>query len=413
MIAEPCARSRRAARPALAALVALTALGGCKPEVEAPPPPLRPVRAITVTDAEGPRTRTFAGTAQSGAESRLSFKVAGTLTDIPVKVGDDVKKGTLLARLDATDYELQVQEAGAAYAQAQAQLRNAEATFNRTRDLYASRTASRQDLDQARAARDSARASLYSIGKRLQLARSQVRYTKLEAPVDGVISAVAAEVNENVGSGQPVVVLSSGDSPEVRFAVPEVLVARVKAGDTVRVRLDALADRTFDAAVTEVGVTGSGTGSTFPVTARIESPDEAIRPGMAAEVTVDFAAPDPDTRPPLRVPPFAVAEDVDGRFVYVLEDVGGGEATVRRRPVEIGDLTADGLAITAGLEPGLQLVTAGVTRLTDGQRVRVLDGVGLGGGGPAPEVPEAPAPEAPAPEAPADAPAEAAGDDAP
>lgn len=358
-------------RRALAALAALTLLTACRDEAPAPEPVLRPVRFMVVGDAQDARRRTFAGTAQSGAESRLSFKVSGTLTEVPVKVGSEVEKGALLARLDPSDYELQVQEAVAAYTQAQAQLRNAEATFNRTRDLYASRTASRQDMDQARAARDSARASVYSIGKRLQLARSQVKYTRLEAPVDGVVSAVAAEVNENVASGQPVVVLSSGDSPEVRFAVPEVLIARIKTGDTVQVAFDAIDGQRFEAVINEVGVTGSGTGSTFPVTARIEAPDEAIRPGMAAEVTVAFEVADQGGTPAVRVPPFAVVEDVEGRFVYLLEPGGAGQGTVRRQSVEVGDLTADGLAVTLGLVAGDRLVTAGVTMLVDGQTVAV------------------------------------------
>ncbi len=408
-VRSPARRPHAAARITLAALTtigAMTLLPGCQQEAPPAEPTLRPVRFLVVGDALEARRRTFAGTAQSGAESRLSFKVAGTLTEVPVKVGSDVKKGDLLARLDAGDFELQVQEAVAAYSQAQAQFRNAEATFNRTRDLYASRTASRQDMEQARAARDSARATVYSIGKRLQLARSQVKYTRLEAPVDGVVSAVAAEVNENVGSGQPVVVLSSGDSPEVRFAVPEVLIARIKTGDTVDAEFDAIEGRRFSAVVSEVGVTGSGTGSTFPVTARIEEPDEAIRPGMAAEVTVDFEI-DEGQEPAVRVPPFAVAEDVEGRFVYLLEPGADGEGTVRRRAVRIGDLTADGLAVIEGLETGDRLVTAGVSRLVDGQKVLAESRPAAAPADPpaAPAEPPADAPAAPA-EPPADAPAE-------
>ncbi|MCB9527866.1 MAG: efflux RND transporter periplasmic adaptor subunit [Myxococcales bacterium] len=394
---DPASRPRTArllTAPVLIALLALTT--ACQSEAPAPQPVLRPVRVMVVSDALDARGRTFAGTAQSGAESRLSFKVSGTLTEVAVKVGSDVKKGTLLARLDAADYELQVQEAVATYTQGQAQLRNAESTYDRTRDLYASRNASRQDLDQAQAARDSARATLYSIGKRLQLARSQVKYTRLVAPVDGVISGVLAEVNENVASGQPVVVLSSGDSPEVRFAVPEVFVARIKVGDTVGVTFDALRGERFEATVTEAGVSGTNTGSTFPITARVESPDDEIRPGMAAEVTVDFSTGEDGEAPPLRVPPFAVAEDAEARFVYLLEPGAAGEGVVRRRVVEVGDLTADGLAITRGLAPGDRLVTAGVTRLVDGQTVKVL---------PALAGDAAAAPAAPAPAAPDDAPA--------
>lgn len=384
----------------LIACVGLVAVVGCDEAVEPPPPELRPVRVMEVSDVRAERTRSFAGTAKAGTESKLSFKVAGNLRQLTVKVGDTVEKGQLLARVDATDYELQVQEASAAMAQANAQRRNAEATFKRMRDLYANQTASRQDLDNAKAQRDSSRAAAYSVANRLKLARSQVAHTRLEAPVEGTISSISAAVNENVGAGQPVVVLSSGDALEVTVAVPEVLIARIKAGDKVRVKFDAIKDRYFDATVTEVGVSGSRSGATFPVIARLTEADDAIRAGMAAEVTFDFAAAEADESS-VRVPAFSVGEDDAGRFVYVLEPGGDGSGTVKRQAVEIGDLTVDGLAVTSGLEPGALLVTAGVTRITDGMTVRVVERKApaadeTGGSKPA----EPPADEEPAEDAP-------------
>ncbi|MCA9540815.1 MAG: efflux RND transporter periplasmic adaptor subunit, partial [Myxococcales bacterium] len=242
---------------------------------------------MKIEDTTGARSRVFSGTARSGQEARLSFKVSGTVRELAVKVGDTVKKGDLLASVDSSDYELQVQEAAAAMAQAQAQQRSAESTYQRISALYANRTASRQDLDNARAARDSAKASVYSIAKRIQLARSQVDSTRLTAPVDGAVSQVLVEVNENVQGGQPVVLVAAGDDIEVTVAVPEVLISGVKAGDKVSIRFDALKDKTFTGTVTEIAVSGANTGSTFSVSARLEEKDPAIRPGMAAEVEFD------------------------------------------------------------------------------------------------------------------------------
>jgi hypothetical protein len=129
----------------------------------------------------------------------------------------------------------------------------------------------------------------------------------------------------------------------------------------------------FEALVTEVGVAATGTATTFPVTVRLAEGVDDVRSGMAADVAFQFGPVDTVER--IFVPAYAVGEDGDGRYVFLLE--AGSEAgigVVRRTPVEVGpELTPAGqLEILAGLSEGEQLVTAGVRRLTDGQRVRLL-----------------------------------------
>lgn len=128
-----------------------------------------------------------------------------------------------------------------------------------------------------------------SAEKALQLARRKTQYTRLTAPVDGAIAEKRVSANENVQAGQTILRLNSGSQPEVQVTIPEVLIAQIEAGDDVDVRFDALPGRTFAAKVREVGVTATG-GATFPVTVRLNERQEAIRPGMAAEVAFVFAA---------------------------------------------------------------------------------------------------------------------------
>jgi RND family efflux transporter MFP subunit len=370
---QPVSSSLRRAGLLLAA--ALPVAAGCS--AESPREELiRPVRFQEVYATGGERLRTFSGAAQAGVESRLSFKVAGTVRRIRVKVGDRVRSGLLLAELDPRDYELQVEDAEAALAQARARARNAEATLDRVRGLYESNNASQADYDAARAERDSASATVSSGEKKLELARSQLSYTRLVAPVEGAISEVTAEVNENVSQGQTVVVLSSGSLPEVRVAIPEVFIARIREGQRVQVEMDALAGRQFPAVVTEVGVASSGTATTFPVTVRLESRPEGIRPGMAARVA--FRIESGGERERILLPPFAVAEDRSGRFVFVVEPTGSGRGVVHRREVRTGQLTGDGLEILDGLRDGDLVVTAGVSRIEDGLEV-LLPGAGTSG----------------------------------
>jgi RND family efflux transporter MFP subunit len=286
-----------------------------------------------------------------------------------VKVGDRVKAGDPIARLDPVDYDLRVQDARASLTRAQAEARQAEASYERIMRLYENKNASRADLDAARAASEAAAAAVSSALQKLELAQANRSYTELAAPADGAISDVPVEVNENVRPGQVVAVLSSGSRPEVTATVPEALIGQIREGDPVRVTLDALPGRDLAATITEVGVTATRSGAAFPVTARINDEVEDLRPGMAAEVRFTFDG--DDGRERLLIPPSAVLEDRAGRFAFVLERTGDGFGTVHRREVTVGELSDAGLEILDGLADGEAVVTAGVSKVQDGLRVRV------------------------------------------
>ena len=363
-------RSRRRRLTALPLLPILAlAAWGCAEEAP-PEPTLRPVRTLQVYSTGVERVRSFSGTARAGQESRLSFKVSGTIELLGVKVGNRVRPGQLLARLDPQDYQLQVEDAQASLARVRAETRNAEANYARIRDLYENSNASLNDLDAARAGFESATAGLESGEKKLEQARHRLSYTELKAPTAGAISQVPAEVNENVQPGQIVAVLSSEARPEVEIGMPEVFISRVREGQSVEVTFDALGNRTFGATVTEVAVTSTGLATTFPVKARLDHDEPEILPGMAAEVHFRFEG--QGGRELIEVPAFAVSEDRDGRYVYVVEGGEEGVGRAVRREVSVGGLTADGgLEILHGLAEGERVITAGVSRIQDGLAVRL------------------------------------------
>jgi RND family efflux transporter MFP subunit len=313
--------------------------------------------------------REFSGAARAAVESRLSFKVAGTVASVAVKVGDEVRGGDLIAHLDPRDYQLQVQSAEASLSQAKAQARNAAASYERVRALYENGSISLNDFDAARAADESARATVEAAEKGLELARRQLDYTKLTAPVAGAIARVLIEVNENVKVGQEVALLTSGSELEVEVTVPEILISQVRPGQKAVVAFDALADREFAARVSEVGVASTGLVTTFPVIVVLdEQPDEA-RGGMAAQVALTFDS--GDGRERYLVPSVAVAEDRAGRFVYVVKPSKPGLGVVERRPVTVGELTAEGIEIFDGLADGDLVITAGVSKISDGMTVKL------------------------------------------
>ena len=349
-----------------AALISIVACGD-DPRIEEKL--IRPVRTALVRSSASEQVRSFTGSTQAGAEIALSFKVSGTVMQLLVRVGDSVEKGQLIAELDPSDYELREGQARASRALRRAEQRNLEAQYDRVRALYENNNASRTELDAARARAESADSLLEATSKTLELATKQLSYTRLVAPVSGLISEVPGDENENVAAGQTTVVLASGALPEVKIAIPGLLISQVERGDQVMVSLPTVAGPPLPATVIEVGVSAAFGRTTFPVTAELHENHPAIRPGMAAEVEFRFAG---DGKGRLLVPTLAVGEDRQGRFVFVFDSGTDGVGTARRRAVEIASVSSEGVEILSGIDEGERVITAGVRRIQDGLNVRLL-----------------------------------------
>ena len=359
-----------AAAEALLVLSILFWSAGCADTEEAVEEQLRPVRATIVEERSAARARTFSGTSQSSQVSRLSFKVSGTLEDLSIKVGDVLRRGQAIGRVDPSLFELEAQQAEANLLQIQAAERSAAANYQRVKGLYANNNAARNDLDTARANAESAAAQVRAAEKQLELARLNVSYTRLAVTTDCSVASVDVEVNEFVAAGSTVATVNCGRDLEVDLSIPESLIGALSEGLPVEVRFDAVPGEFFDGSITEVGVAARG-GATFPATVAIAGDHPQLRSGLAAEVSFELGSQtDGDV---FLVPLSAVVEDTEGRFVYVAEPSGSGEAVVRRRPVEIGELTEAGVEIIAGLGGGEHVVTAGASLIRDGLRVLLDD----------------------------------------
>jgi len=349
--------------------IAMTSVGlSCSGEDTVPPEAdvIRPVRFARVEAEAATRMRTFSGVVRAHLRSNLSFRVAGTVVELPVNLGGSVRPEQLLARLDAVDFELQVQQAEAALRQAEAQTSNIESNLRRTRGLYESNNASRGDLDAAVAAAASAEAQIDSAGRSLELMQRQVDFTRLRAPVEGAVAEVAVALNENVSPGQPIVVLTSG-LQEVELAIPENSIATIETESPVTVTFTAIPGTSVPGVVTEVGVVATAFATTFPVRVQLSTPQRDVRPGMAAEVTFSFN--DTPGQQRFVVAPESVGEDRAGRFVFLVEPAGDGLGITRRRDVTVGEFVSRGIEILDGLATGDLVVTAGVSKIEDGTQV--------------------------------------------
>lgn len=369
MIKETSAQRLRDAIAIVFAVGVVLIVVGCEKSEVIAEPILRPVRHERVALVGMEETRTFSGITKAEVESTLSFKVAGTVTERPVDVGTAVSTNQLVARLDPQDYRVSLQQAEAGLAQARAELRNAEASYERTRGLYENRNASRSDLDSARAAAESAAAGVTASERQREAARLQLSYTELRAPQECSVAETFVIANENVSAGQGVVRVNCGDCAEVTVSVSESYIARIRSGDEAEVVIGAIKQDPLPAVVTEVGIASGG--SAFAVTVALQGDCPEVRSGMAADVRFHFAA--TQEEPQIAVPPIAVGEDRDGRYVFVLEPGDREIWRARRQAVTVAGIGQNGIVIAAGLSGGELIVTAGVRRITDGQEVRLLD----------------------------------------
>lgn len=356
----------------LGALTLLILLSGCaNNEGDNDSPELRPVRYQKVTPGQTENERTFSGIVSAGTESRLSFKIAGTVEEIPVEVGDKIEEGDLLATLEAEDYRLKVQKAESALEKAEAKQKQARSTYKRIQSLYEKDDVSLQRLEEARTAFQSAQAGVKAARKSLQLAKRQLSYTRLKAEMDGAVAMTPVEVQENIPAGHPVVIMSSSDRFQIDIRMPETLIGKVTRGDKTEAWFPALGEERYQATVKEVGVASVGPVTTYPVTVALDSVPNALRSGMAANVAFRFSDEGgigPDTSR-IVVPAASVLEDRKGRYVYVVEPDESGKGTVQRQEVKTGPLRDDGIVILSGLHKGDNVINAGMSKIRDGQAV--------------------------------------------
>lgn len=348
----------------IAGLAVVIAFFGCASE-EIEDRPVRPVIVWEIPDWMDTERVRYGGLTKSRHEVRLSFRVSGEVEELAVHSGQSLSKGDLVARLDPTDYELEVQRMQSELTRVRAKLTRAEADYQRTRALYESDNVSRSVLDRDRAMFESARGEAEAAEKALALSRQQLDYTVLRAPSDGTVSRVPVEQFQTVEAGTPVVTMTTGDRLRFESGVSEVVVDRLKQGMTAEVILDRFPERIFPARLVEVGVEPTRV-ATYPVTAELEEEESALRPGMAGELHLQLPL-EGDSL--LVVPAMAVAmTGSDQPFVWVVDL---DTRKVHRQEVKTRSLRGDGLEIIEGLKPGQWVVVRGIRFMEEGLEVNV------------------------------------------
>jgi RND family efflux transporter MFP subunit len=294
--------------------------------------------------------------------------------ELPVKVGDEVQQGQLLARIDPRDFEVSLRNAEGKLAKAEADLQFAEAEFGRVSRVREQDPAaiSESMVDRKRQEMDAAQAQLVALEADIDAARDQLEYTNMRAPFSGTIVATYVENFEEVQAKQIILRLLDPTHVEMTIDVPESSISFIQYVENIRARFDAFPGLLIPAEVKEIGTEASTTTRTYPVTLIMEQPEGAtILAGMTGEVTGNVALPAEQEEVLIEVPTTAVFSDsTELSYVWVIDITN---KTVHKREVQLGRLTDFGITILSGLDPGEYIATAGVHYLEEGQEIRILE----------------------------------------
>ncbi|WP_198781170.1 efflux RND transporter periplasmic adaptor subunit [Shewanella putrefaciens] len=370
---------RRLPLAMLLSLLPLSALlSGCSPaESSVQTPPIRPVKLFEVVQLEGGDFRTFPARVAANSRAELSFRISGQLTELALVEGQTVTEGSLLAKLDDRDAynNLMTREA---------EHELLAADFKRKVELLNRKLISQSEFDSTQAQLKSAKAALAA-------ARDQLSYTRLTAPFNGTIAKRLVDNHQIVQANQGVLTLQNNNLLDVSIQVPEAMAASLneyikQPNFSAKVRFSALEGIEFDARFKEYSTQVTPGTQAYEVVFSLPQPkDIQLLPGMSAELTlalvkatehskIPVTAVDPITEmaPITAIVPVTAIDksDQDGKVQVWLYQAQSGEVS----PVEVtlGRVTNQGIEILGGIKKGDLIVSAGVSQLSNGMKVKPL-----------------------------------------
>ena len=359
-------RTLQAVSLTAAAVTAL--LSGCS-EPPAPAAIVKPVFVTTVTQASSAQTRTFNSVVRARVETDLGFRTGGKVIERLVEVGDVVKAGQVLARLDPADYRLAVSAAADQVQAATVDAQQAASDEARFRRLLTDGSVGSADHERQKARADAAAARLDQAQRQLDLARNREGYATLVAPYAGVVTALRFERGQVVAEGQPVLSLSRDGEREIVADLPEEWVGRART-------LTATAAPWQDAksslrlALRELSPLASAQGRTFRVryAAAPDSRSQITALPLGSTMQLKLSGPQTGSAATV-VPVTALLKGSGSAGVWVLDAKGSGLVF---KPVQVVAIDDASVQVT-GLDAGSRVVSVGAQKLDAGIRVRAIE----------------------------------------
>jgi RND family efflux transporter MFP subunit len=355
----------------LSALLIIFVLSACREEPPAPVERIRAIKTITVSDQASGKIRKFSGVVEAADSSSIGFEVSGNVREVRVDVGDRITKGQVLAVLDKRTYNLNVTAAEAEVGRAEVQLADKRNDLDRYQRINKQDpgAVSQAALDQSQAAVDSARKQVQFTKSQLNLAQRDLAKTVLRAPFDGVIANRYIDAFNEIARGQKCFDLFENTGMEVAISIPEDAIDDIYMEQKGEIQFAVIADRTYHGRVTEISKV-AGTANAFPIKLTVEDPDQRIRPGMTARVTLLLSG--GQKKAAYLVPISAIAQSGDSTkgYVFVYDPA---TSTVKRIPIDGSSVRGNSAVISEGVKDGDIIAVAGVSFLEDGQKVKLME----------------------------------------
>jgi RND family efflux transporter MFP subunit len=319
-----------------------------------------PMVSLVTTARVSGSERGFTGTIGARVESNLGFRVAGKIVERLVNVGEQVKAGQQLMRIDETDLRLALTAKRNAVAAARATVVQTDADERRYANLVNDGWTSRQRYEQAKAASDTANAQLAAAEAEARVAENQATYSILVADADGTVIQTLGEPGQVVSAGQTVVRLAQSGPREAVVALPETI--RPAIGSLAEASLYGSDGRRHAAHLRQLSDSADAQTRTYE--ARYVLDGEAAAAPLGATVTIRLAS--QESQPEVQVPLGAVLDDGRMTGVWVFDSA---TSTVRFRPIKLLRVTSE-TAVISGSNSGDRIVSLGAHLLHDGARVK-------------------------------------------
>jgi membrane fusion protein (multidrug efflux system) len=336
----------------LAALLAACQQGGSEGDKgdkddEAPAIPVE-----IATPSRGDIFAIYSGTApiEAFADAQVIAKVGGEVREIHVEEGEDVVAGQILLRLDGDRLRFEAQ-------QAEANLLKLQRDFQRNKDLKDRSLISAGDFEKIQYEMEALQATA-------NLAKLELSYTEIRAPIDGVVSQRYVKVGNTIEANTPTFQITSLEPLVSYLHVPEREYRRLKAGQTASIAVDALQGTRFTGTVARIGPVVDPLTGTFKITIEVSDSSRRLKPGMFGRISIVYDKHENT----LQIPRNAIIQEAGEPAVFIVD----GE-TARRRLVRTGYIEGGRIEIVDGLADHEQFVLVGQTGLKDGSKVSIID----------------------------------------
>jgi len=382
---------------------------------------IRPVKVQKIVSAAKAQEKsTFSGVAAGISESVLSFRVPGVIKKLTASVGQRVKSGQIVARLDDRDYRLNMESIKNQLTATEAQLdqlrkggrsediislegrmralqttvKTANTEYQRVQNLYAADAASKSQLDRVRTQYEQSRAELEttrqelakaktggreeeiraaeanirSIRSNLSQAKAALEDTVMKIPFNGVISQKHTSNFQQVSAGMPIYSLVDISRIEIQISVPERMISSINAGRQVSMKFRNFPKRDITGTITKVGVSADRQTLTYPVFVEVINPERDILPGMTANIFLHSS--NTNSGFPI-IPIHAILEDkvTGAHFVWIVDEL---KQVALRREISMGRILNEAIEILNGLNEGELVITGGMSKIRAGMKIRIL-----------------------------------------